>query len=108
MMCTSLRFRLLLPLFLLLTACASTTQEGAIGLTRKQFLLLSSDQVNAASLTSYRGELDVAGKAGTLNTDRASLERIRLIADTSSRKPRCSAPMRCPGSGRSTCRRKTS
>jgi predicted Zn-dependent protease len=80
-MCPSLRFCLLLPLLLLLAACASTTQEGAIGLTRKQFLLLSSDQVNAASLTSYRGELDAAGKAGTLNTDRANLERIRLIAD---------------------------
>lgn len=74
-------FWLLFPVFLLLAACASTTQEGAIGLKRKQFLLLSSDQVNAASLTSYRGELDTAGKAGTLNKDKVNLERIRLIAD---------------------------
>lgn len=70
-----------LPLCLLLAACASTTQEGAIGVKRKQFMLLSSEEVDNAALTSYQGALSDAGKAGKLNTDKANLERIRVIAD---------------------------
>jgi Zn-dependent protease with chaperone function len=70
-----------LPLCLLLAACASTTQEGAIGVKRKQFMLLSSAEVDNAALTSYQGALSDAGKAGKLNTDKANLERIRVIAD---------------------------
>jgi Zn-dependent protease with chaperone function len=76
------------PVFLLgflsicfLTACVSTTQNGAIGLDRKQFMLLSSSEVDASALESYRGELGTATKAGKLNTDKATLERIRVIAD---------------------------
>lgn len=70
-----------LPLCFLLAACASTTQEGAIGVKRKQFMLLSSDEVDSAALTSYQGALSDAGKAGKLNTDKTNLERIRVIAD---------------------------
>jgi Zn-dependent protease with chaperone function len=70
-----------LPLCLLLAACASTTQEGAIGVKRKQFMLLSSAEVDNAALSSYQGALSDAGKAGKLNTDKANLERIRVIAD---------------------------
>ncbi|MBP8853200.1 MAG: M48 family metallopeptidase [Moraxellaceae bacterium] len=70
-----------LPLILLLAACASTTQEGATGVKRKQLLLLPSAQVDAMSLESYRGELSKASGAGKLNTDKANLERIRVIAD---------------------------
>ena len=64
-----------------LTACTSSTQEGAIGVQRKQFLLLPADQVNAMALQSYRGELSEAKQKGALNTDKANLERIRKIAD---------------------------
>ncbi|PTQ89417.1 M48 family metallopeptidase [Agitococcus lubricus] len=69
------------PLFVLLAACSSSTQEGAIGVQRKQFLLLPTEQVNAMALQSYRGELSAAQKKGALNTDKANLERIRKIAD---------------------------
>ena len=65
----------------LLTACTSSTQEGAIGVQRKQFLLLPAEQVNAMALQSYRGELSQAKQKGSLNTDKANLERIRKIAD---------------------------
>lgn len=81
------RPRLLLPLSLsllislLVIACASTTQQGAVGMNRKQFLLLSSAEVDAAALDSYKGALGDASKAGKLNTDKANLERIRVIAD---------------------------
>lgn len=66
---------------IVLTACTSSTQEGSIGIQRKQFLLLPSSQVDAMALQSYRGELSTAKQKGTLNTDKANLERIRKIAD---------------------------
>ncbi len=70
-----------LALCLLLVACASSTQQGAIGINRKQFMLLSSAEVDAAALDSYKSALGDASKAGALNTDKANLERIRVIAD---------------------------
>jgi len=72
---------LTLPLVLLLAACASTTDRGATGIERKQFLLLPAAQVDAMALESYKGELGKASQAGKLNTDKANLERIRVIAD---------------------------
>ncbi|MBP8020362.1 MAG: M48 family metallopeptidase [Agitococcus sp.] len=72
---------LIVPTLVMLTACSSSTQEGAIGIQRKQFLLLPTAQVNAMALQSYRGELSAAKKKGALNTDKANLERIRIIAD---------------------------
>ncbi|MDI1300478.1 MAG: M48 family metallopeptidase [bacterium] len=75
------RLRFLLPLCLLLTACASTTQEGATGIKRKQFMLLSSSEVDSMALQSYQSALGDAGKAGTLNKDKVTLERIRVIGD---------------------------
>lgn len=79
--------RLLRPLTLAmllatgLAACVSTTQQGATGINRSQFMLLSSSQVDAAAIESYRGELTKARGKSALNTDKANLERIRRIAD---------------------------
>ncbi|MDF2445465.1 MAG: Zn-dependent protease [Moraxellaceae bacterium] len=70
-----------LSLSLVLGACSSTTDSGAIGVNRKQFLLVSSSEVEAAALQAYKGELGEAAKAGKLNNDKAMLERIRVIAD---------------------------
>ncbi len=75
------RTRLAVPLLLVLTACSSSTQQGATGITRKQLLLLPSAQVDAMALQSYKGELSKAKEKGALNTDKANLERIRRIAD---------------------------
>lgn len=80
-MATSLRPLGVLSLVLLLAACASTTQQGAIGVNRKQFLLVSSAEVDQAAAQAYTGELGKARQAGRLNTDKANLERIRQIAD---------------------------
>lgn len=66
---------------LLISGCSSTTQEGATGIKRKQFMLLSSQEVDAMALQSYQQELGEAKKKGSLNTDKANLERIRKIAD---------------------------
>jgi len=37
-----------------LTGCASTTQIGATGVDRRQFMLVSSDEINAASSQQYQ------------------------------------------------------
>jgi predicted Zn-dependent protease len=75
--------RLLAPalLLVLLAGCASTTQTGATGINRRQFMLLSSDQVNTLSLQSYQAELGSGRQKGILNADKVMLERIRRIAD---------------------------
>lgn len=72
---------IVVPVLATLVACSSTTNEGAIGVQRKQFMLLPSAQVNQMALQSYKGELSTAKQKGALNTDRANLERIRKIAD---------------------------
>ncbi len=64
-----------------LVACTSTTQQGATGINRQQLLLISSAEVDALSLQTYQGELKKARAKNALNTDRANLERIRVIAD---------------------------
>lgn len=64
-----------------LVACVNTTQTGAVGVNRSQLLLLSSAQVDAMAVQSYREELTQARSKNRLNTDKANLERIRKIAD---------------------------
>jgi Zn-dependent protease with chaperone function len=70
-----------LSLSLLVVACASSTDEGAVGVKRRQFMMVSSSEVESASVQAYKGELAKAAQAGRLNTDKANLERIRVIAD---------------------------
>ena len=73
--------RTLIILPLALVACTTTTQQGATGIKRQQLLLLPASQVDAMALESYQGELKAARGKGSLNTDKANLERIRRIAD---------------------------
>lgn len=82
----------LLLMLSLLTACASTTQQSISGVQRKQFLMLSEKQVNGMSVQSYRQTLNEANKKNKLNTDPATLARVRaisnrLIAQTSVFRP---------------------
>jgi Zn-dependent protease with chaperone function len=73
----------LLPaaLMMALSACTTTTQQGATGIKRQQLLLLPASQVDAMALESYQAELTKARGKNSLNTDKANLERIRRIAD---------------------------
>lgn len=75
------RFLKIASLCLLLAACVSTTDQGATGVKRKQFMLLSSSEVDSMAAQSYQDALSEAGKTGALNKDKANLERIRVIAD---------------------------
>lgn len=65
----------------LISACTTTTQQGATGISRSQFLLMPASEVDALALQSYRSELSKSRASNTLNTDSANLERIRRIAD---------------------------
>ena len=80
------------PLYKLITAvltvatlgvtasCQSTTTGGTVGADRKQFLLVSSDQLNQMAAKAYNQLQAESAKKGTLNTDTALTKRVRTIA----------------------------
>lgn len=64
----------------LLTGCETTTQAGAVGATRQQLLLVSSQQLEQMAAQSYAKLSAEARAKGVLNTDAALLQRVRGIA----------------------------
>lgn len=74
----------LLPLVLLaaLGACATvqTTAPGAVGVARKQTMLVSEQEVEQGSVAAYAKEVDTARGQGRLNADPALLARVRRVA----------------------------
>lgn len=72
-------------IFLLLTfiisACATTTEQGVIGVSRKQFLVgVSEDEVNQQSLQAYNEVKSDATKKKTLDTNPEHVRRVKAIA----------------------------
>ena len=67
---------------ILAAACQTvqTTQGGAVGVDRKQSMLVSSAQVNQAAAANYQNVLADSRKKGALNADAAQVERIRAIS----------------------------
>ncbi len=57
-----------------------TTAPGAVGVERKQQMLLSSEQVNQAAARAYAQELEKARAQGALNNDPRQVERVRRIS----------------------------
>jgi len=45
-----------------LGGCATTTKSGAVGVERKQFMMLSSKQVDSLSLQSYNQTIKTASQ----------------------------------------------
>jgi predicted Zn-dependent protease len=78
-----LKKMLLLALPALLAACqsVSTTQPGAVGVERRQSMLISSDTVNRSAAKAYSQVMAEAQKKGQLNRDAAQVQRVRAIAD---------------------------
>ena len=66
---------------LLLGGCATTTKSGAVGVERKQFMMLSSKQVDSLSLQSYNQTIKTASQKNTLNNDPKTVARVKNIAD---------------------------
>jgi predicted Zn-dependent protease len=70
------------PAALLLGACETvqTTQPGAVGVDRKQSMMLSSAEVDRAAVQAYQQTLQGASKKGALNRDPGQVNRVRAIA----------------------------
>jgi predicted Zn-dependent protease len=70
-------------LSLALAGCATvqTTQPGAVGIERKQTMLVSEDSVERGAAKAYATELQQAGAGGKLNADPALTGRIRHITE---------------------------
>lgn len=71
---------LIITTALIATGCASTTQSGAVGVERKQLLLVSAQQAEQGAATFYAQEKDKYAKAGALNTNPQQTARVRTIA----------------------------
>lgn len=64
-----------------LTGCSSTTNTGVLGGDRQQLLLVSNEQVLQLSAQSYNKAIQEARKKGVLDTDAATLARLKRIAN---------------------------
>jgi predicted Zn-dependent protease len=77
----ALRLFLILISFATCAGCATdpTTESGAVGVDRRQTLLVSSEQVEQAATEQYAAMMTEARKKGVLNRDAAQLQRVRTI-----------------------------
>jgi len=68
---------------LALAACQTvqTTQSGAVGVERKQTMMLSSADVNRGAEQAYLQTTKEAAKKGALNRNPAEVSRVRAIAN---------------------------
>ncbi len=57
-----------------------TTSAGAVGVDRKQKMLVSSETIDEGAAQAYEAELKAARDKGVLNTNKAQLERVTRIA----------------------------
>lgn len=66
----------------LTTACQSvqTTQPGAVGVERKQMMLVSEKEVELGAQEAYRQELEKARAKNALNSDSQTYQRVQKIA----------------------------
>jgi predicted Zn-dependent protease len=63
-----------------LAGCQSTTSAGAVDADRRQFMLVSSQQLDQAGAQAYARLLAEAQQKGVLNRDAALLARVRAVA----------------------------
>jgi len=69
-------------LMIFLAGCqtVSTTAPGAIGVQRKQIMLVSEEEVEQSAKQSYAAEVGKAQQQGQLNADPRQTERVRRIS----------------------------
>jgi len=67
---------------LLATACQTvqTTQPGAIGVNRKQMMMVSAEKVDEGAKVAYDQEVNKARSAGKLNSDKQDYDRVQRIS----------------------------
>ena len=64
-----------------LGACATTTEEGTVGVQRSQLLLVSSAEMDQAAAAHYQQLIQSATPKGAVNHDPKQVERVRRIAN---------------------------
>src|SRR5262245_5575651 len=70
----------LLILAMALIACSSTTEQGAVGVERRQLLLVSSAELDQAAAAQYQQVIKSESPKGNVNRDPKQVERVRGIA----------------------------
>jgi predicted Zn-dependent protease len=67
---------------LLATACQTvqTTQPGAIGVNRKQVMMVSAEKVDQGAKVAYDQEVSKARAAGALNSNKQDYDRVQQIS----------------------------
>lgn len=65
---------------LFLVSCETTTAPGAIGVDRKQLLLVSSQELDQMAAQTYNALKASATEDGVLNRDSEMLRRVRAVA----------------------------
>jgi predicted Zn-dependent protease len=64
----------------LAVACATTTEKGAVGIERRQLLLVSTEEMNQGAALAYQKMLGQARGKGAVNRDPEQVARVRAIA----------------------------
>ena len=64
-----------------LISCASTTEQGDVGVNRRQLLLVSSEQMVSLSEQNYAQTKEEAQKKGILDVNPAQTQRVQTIAN---------------------------
>ncbi|MDP3621145.1 MAG: M48 family metallopeptidase [Polynucleobacter sp.] len=75
------RFTLSLVCITLLSACASTTRPGVVGVNRQQFMMASQVEVDRLSAISFNEQNKKAQEKKILITSGPQLERLKSIAN---------------------------
>ncbi len=66
--------------FLYIIGCASSTEEGVVGVNRRQFLAFPEQQVNNMAAQSYDAEKNKAKQKNTLDQNQEHLKRLQNIS----------------------------
>jgi predicted Zn-dependent protease len=63
-----------------LAGCATTTEQGTVGVERRQLLLVSSAEMDQSAAAAYQNVLKEQNTKGAVNRDPQQVERVRRIA----------------------------
>jgi predicted Zn-dependent protease len=77
---TTLKILFILASQIVFLSCATTTEQGATGVTRSQYLTVSSDEMMRESEKSYAETKAAAAKKGILDKDPAQVQRVVAIS----------------------------